>query len=501
MSYGRGTITEVQRKRGPGYRVKVPDGQGGEKSIGTFDTLEEAEAMRDAANIVRAELPVGVTLREYGETYLGRHSSKASAGDDRSRWHAIVMDAPFADCPLALLTRSEVRDWARALPGSKAKRSVLEHGTRRTIETGRTRSRQTALHALGLLRRCIGEAVEDGHLEANVAEGVRIPKDAQLEDPEVSYLGEDEVRTLLGSARLSLEQRVVFTLAVFAGLRQGELAGLDWDDVDLDRGVLHVRRSWDTATKNRRRRIVPLLPAARRALEAWPRGEGRVFGPYARGYDWGWADQVDRANGICRLGAWRIAGITRRLVFHDLRDTCATHLLSGTWGRSWTMQEVSALLGHSSIGVTERRYARFIPSALERAAAETPDRNPTRPLEPDRAKAAESLALPEGFEPSAFGLGSRAEGSDSASLAQDGRVSVGSRAERLLRAVADGKMPPEGDVEALALAVLDGELVQLALRVLQGGPHQLDRAIELAEQLRGEGAVRGRLGAEQEKAR
>ena len=40
-----------------------------------------------------------------------------------------------------------------------------------------------------------------------------------------------------------------------------------------------------------------------------------------------------------------------------MRDTAATHLLNGTWGPKWPIKEVSEHLGHSSVKVTEDRYA------------------------------------------------------------------------------------------------------------------------------------------------
>ena len=69
------------------------------------------------------------------------------------------------------------------------------------------------------------------------------------------------------------------------------------------------------------------------------------------------------------------AGITRgaqetSIVWHSFRHTCAAALVSGMWGRSWTLEEVKGLLGHESISTTER-YAHLADSALRKAAAET----------------------------------------------------------------------------------------------------------------------------------
>ncbi len=68
-----------------------------------------------------------------------------------------------------------------------------------------------------------------------------------------------------------------------------------------------------------------------------------------------------------RWAAWKLeAGLARPVRFHDLRHTCATLLLSGAWGRSWSYEEVKEMLGHSSVKVTER-YAHAVGTLASRA--------------------------------------------------------------------------------------------------------------------------------------
>jgi integrase len=63
----------------------------------------------------------------------------------------------------------------------------------------------------------------------------------------------------------------------------------------------------------------------------------------------------------------QIAGIARRVRWHDLRHTCGSALAQGDWGDPWTLSEVKEQLGHSSVAVTER-YAHVAAMTLERAA-------------------------------------------------------------------------------------------------------------------------------------
>ena len=161
-----------------------------------------------------------------------------------------------------------------------------------------------------------------------------------------------------------------------------------WEDVQLDGGrhELIVRHSHKGPTKSGKVRRVPLFEPARLALKAWkdvcPKNKDGLVFPTVRGErrprrdDAGWSDQSipvrDRkVGGPTHKPGWKtLAGITRRVRFHDLRHTCASHLAMGTWGRVWSLSEIRDFLGHSSIVVTQR-YAHLSPEHLHRAASET----------------------------------------------------------------------------------------------------------------------------------
>lgn len=165
-------------------------------------------------------------------------------------------------------------------------------------------------------------------------------------------------------------QRSAIVVAVYTGLRAGELWGLQWRDVHLDgdRPRVVVRHSREQATKSGRIREVPLLAPARAALERWrelaPGVGAALVWPaldgacHRDGYDAGWARVLE------------IAKISRRVRWHDLRHTCASHLVQGTWGRAWSLAEVRDVLGHSTIRQTER-YAHLCPGGLHDAARAT----------------------------------------------------------------------------------------------------------------------------------
>jgi integrase len=135
-------------------------------------------------------------------------------------------------------------------------------------------------------------------------------------------------------------------------------------------------RSWDTTPKNGKIRRVDRIPAAVKRLREWmEHAQGSASScirgrTYAHGYDWGWRVKKDCADGLCMIGAKNIVGIKRMFWFHHLRDTCASNLMTGTWGRPWTIADVATLLGHSTAWVAER-YARVLAGHMAKSAAAT----------------------------------------------------------------------------------------------------------------------------------
>src|SRR5439155_3070864 len=134
----------------------------------------------------------------------------------------------------------------RPLP--KLTPSDVERMTASMIAAGR--SPQTAAHARVILRRALGDAIRDGLLHRNVAALARPPRlAARTMEPGRDYLEAGQLRRLLAVAS---EYRIgaLVTLAATTGLRQGELLGLSWEDIDWPAGTLTVRRSLARAWGN-----------------------------------------------------------------------------------------------------------------------------------------------------------------------------------------------------------------------------------------------------------
>ncbi len=378
---GAGSIDEL-----PSGRHRVRFTYDGKSVAQVVDTREEAEVLRralvqerdglarEAASKPRAEVE---TLATWGKRWLQRRETTKAVRwtkDDRRRWAKHVEGSPLAAVPLAELRPRDVRVW---LDGMMEKRNVR----------GEPLRHQTIANTFNLVRKAIGDAVTDEHLPSNPAAAVKVTR-RTVEGKVWDVLTADEVDAVESCEAIPEPLRLLFAVAIRSGLRAGELWALQWADVNLlGDASITVARSHGNAPKNGKVRTIPLLPAAVRALsrlEALARdaetcAPGALVFPSAnggrrgRGEDARWAPESAGQGKPVRWPGYRVvAGITRRVRFHDLRHTTATHLLAGTWTATpWPITAVRDMLRHSSVTVTER-YAHAQVAHLHALAREAP---------------------------------------------------------------------------------------------------------------------------------
>jgi integrase len=220
-------------------------------------------------------------------------------------------------------------------------------------------AKKTVNNHLALLSKMLHTAHEWRLVRA--APRVPVFKLPKLADQEYRWLSREEASKLVAAA--DGYWRAMIVVALNTGLRMGELQALRWSDVDLKLGKLTVRRSWwdghfDTP-KSGKPREVPINATARAALDSHPpllRCE-LVFHTRT-----GTAiDKPDLHRGLARVCAR--AGV-ERVGWHVMRHTFASWLVQA----GVPMRQVQALLGHSTIQMTER-YAHLSPATGADAVA------------------------------------------------------------------------------------------------------------------------------------
>lgn len=191
------------------------------------------------------------------------------------------------------------------------------------------------------------KAVEERIIVMNPATKIKI----EIQDSELKALNAQEVQKLLAEAkRQDSEWFPIWVMALFTGMRTGELYALRKTSIDMTNKVINVVEGWTkmdgfTSTKNKKNRIIPisdeLMPFLRNMLITSNQNSDFLL-PHLS--FWTKGEQAKHLRMFCES-----IGITS-IKFHDLRATFITQLLrSGP-----TLAEVMRIVGHSSMKVTDK---------------------------------------------------------------------------------------------------------------------------------------------------
>jgi len=247
-------------------------------------------------------------------------------------------------------------------------------------------SPQTIVNVRTVLRSALAQALKWGLVARNVAALVDAPT---IPRRQVTPLDPENARSLLDAAR-GTRFEAIYVVALNLGLRRGEVLGLRWSDVDLDKRELRVNQSIQRirtgsdekgkktellagATKtDGSRRTIALPDSVVRALRL--RRAHQAEQRLAAGNRWVDQDLIF-TNGVGRAVEPIVlhrdfktllekAKLPTTLRLHDLRHSAASLLLAqGTSPRA-----IMELLGHSSIAVTMNIYAHVFPAMMREAA-------------------------------------------------------------------------------------------------------------------------------------
>jgi len=214
----------------------------------------------------------------------------------------------------------------------------------------------------------------------------------------VEFWTKDEVKEFFSRYEKSEDPRIkiLYTLAIYTGMRRGEILGLSWKNIDLDNGVIRIsqtltpsriKKGAKTATSERsitvsthvlselKKHKVMMIKERWEMLDKYS-GEPSIVETLRENYD-----KLDlvicQPNGnpinVSRFTSnWKtlINRLKMRTIrFHDLRHTCASLLLS-TGTHPKVVQE---LLGHSSVKITMDIYSHMLPN-MQKEAVETLDK-------------------------------------------------------------------------------------------------------------------------------
>ncbi len=164
-----------------------------------------------------------------------------------------------------------------------------------------------------------------------------------------------------------LRASAFWAVALFCGLRRGELRGLQWTNVDFDNGLIRVERSWDPVKgpvdvkTGAGRRAVPMAFVVRRELMAHKQrtqrdGPDLVFGRTKTEAFFASTIRA-RAN-----KAWQEAGL-EPITPHEARHCAISYFIAA--GLDW--KQISTWAGHGDVRQTWNRYGHLVPGGEEQA--------------------------------------------------------------------------------------------------------------------------------------
>ena len=319
--------------------------------------IEEAKGL-DAAKVGR--YTVGQWMDVWFENYARVKVRPSSHQTYRGYIHNHIK-TNIGQIPLEKLTSLELQ---------KLYKKLLEKGRVDRLESrhqAKGLSPKTVRNIHQIISSAMKLAQEQKLIVGNPAEGCALPR---LEHREMQTLPVEQLQSFLGEAKDSGVFELYY-LELATGLRRGELLGLKWEDIDLERGDLRVKRQIARINGE----VVEAPLKTKNAYRTLPLAEDTVSVLLEQKKKVGDSPWVFPSPAGGPLSPDSVLHMLHRVLkraglpslrFHDLRHTFATLALQN----GVDVKTVSGMLGHFSAGFTLDTYA-HVTTASQRQAAKT----------------------------------------------------------------------------------------------------------------------------------
>lgn len=227
------------------------------------------------------------------------------------------------------------------------------------------------------MRRAFEQAIKWSLLKFNPVVNATPPKEKTKER---HIWSKNDIKKFIDTAKLS-EEATIYIIAIFTGMRRGEILGLKWQDIDFNLKKIYVTRSLAFTSKkglflkdvktSKSRRQISLSPyiidvfkqhqVIQNNLKEKLGGDYLDKGLVFTSINGNFKDPRNLLREFSRLT--KKAGLIK-ITFHDLRHTHATLLLKN----GENPKVVSERLGHSRVGITLDLYSHVTDDIQEEAA-------------------------------------------------------------------------------------------------------------------------------------
>lgn len=372
------------RRCGCPYQVKVPGLEPGTtRMVGVAGSITQARSerrrlMAEGRPAPEPEPAWTGTLDDFARAYFQAKAPVLAASTIRGfdQAYRLKIAPVLGGLDVTAVSRERVEVWMAELAARESRHSVWKSVT--------------------ALRSILKVAVEWEAIPSNAAAGLRLPKaPVETERAPERVLDEAQLAALFAATAHNARLETMFRMAGEAGLRRGELLGLQWPDLDLAaRRVSVARAVWQErgrnggaptrivkAPKSGRTRRVAISETLATRFADWYAESVVERGTSATGYVWPGNDGgpmdasspsqalmrvLDRAGLVTnpkpRPQGQRPRGV---VTLHGLRHTAASIMLS----RGVPLIVVSRQLGHANPQVTATVYAHLLADEQLDAAA------------------------------------------------------------------------------------------------------------------------------------
>ncbi|MCP3167704.1 tyrosine-type recombinase/integrase [Myxococcus qinghaiensis] len=320
--------------------------------MGTFGKEKESVATEETKKVP--------TVMDFTSRYLtySDNNNKPSSVDAKQRILKHHILPFFGEMPLDSIGPAVIEDFKALM----RKKKSAARGRKKAPTPAAIRKRKGAvpkplsLKTINNVLAVLGKLLAVAQEQQVIQQAPRVKLFGKVPKPKFDFLSYEEAERLIAASEP--EWRPMLLVAIKTGLRQGELLGLQWNDLDLQRGKVHVQRTiWrgvEGLPKGGRERMVDLPASAVEALK----GHRHLRGAYVFCQE----DGMPFTDGMLKhplTRALKAASIVREvglIGWHDLRHTYGSHLAM----RGVPLKVIQELMGHATIEMTNR-YAHLSP--------------------------------------------------------------------------------------------------------------------------------------------
>jgi integrase len=299
------------------------------------------------------------TLRIQGEQLSNRERREAKTKAEEAEAAAWTIDRLWQeyksqkpDSKSLRTDENRYQNYLKEAFGEKEASELIQLDVDRLrVNLLKKRKPQTVKHILALLKRIINFGVNKGLCQGTGFK-IEMPRVNNLKTEDLTL---EQLRNLIEAIDKDHDVQAanLMRMALFTGMRRGELFKLQWDDIDFERGFIRIRDP-----KGGPDQKIPLNEAARQLLENHPRTDSPYIFPGRYG-----GQRTDVKKAVNRIK--KRAGLpTDFRPLHGLRHVYASMLASSGKVDMYTLQK---LLTHKSPQMTQR-YAHLRDDTLRRAA-------------------------------------------------------------------------------------------------------------------------------------